>query len=166
MVDLVHYAVLAWAGCPWMPIDAVWSLHCNAHQNAVRAPHSHWTGSGGSRTGMLVHSNSLWLLMLRGSRQGIFSGCAGSNACNATVAHLWAGEAAFIPLLSIGIAWGIGSTLCPTLYCCLLAPTALRIDQLPACWALGPSAMDGKQAGEVQEGSMHTCVAGHCNGYI
>jgi len=106
MVDLVHYAVLAWAGCPWMPIDAVWSLHCNAHQNAVRAPHSHWTGSGGSRTGMLVHSNSLWLLMLRGSRQGIFSGCAGSNACNATVARLWAGEAAFIPLLSIGIAWG------------------------------------------------------------
>jgi hypothetical protein len=101
-----------------MPIDAVcvWSLQCIYPFSSMGCTTQ--AGSGGSRTGggaatgMLAcpFSNSL---AVNAPWQGIFSGCAGSNACNAIVAHLWAGEAAF----TFAFDWrrmGHGSTLCPT----------------------------------------------------
>jgi len=135
---------------------------CNASipSAAWGAPHRQAAGRQAAvvvvRGGMLAcpFSNSL---AVNAPWQGIFSGCAGSNACNATVAHLWAGEAASIPLLSIGVAWGMAALSALPLCCCLLAPTALRLDQLPTCWGLGPSPMDGSKLEEVQEG-MHTCI--------
>jgi hypothetical protein len=126
-----------------------------------------------------VRSNSL---DVNAPRQGIFSVCAGWNACNATVAHLWAGEAAFIPLLSIGIAWQrhyLGSTLCPTLCCCLLAPTDMhRLDQLPACWGLIEAIGHGWKQGTGREHSrplqwlhltlhsLHACHYMHSTSYL
>ena len=69
-------------------------------------------------------------------RQGIFSGCAGPNACNATVPALIygpeeGGPPLFIPLLSIGVAGHWPGRAGPL-------PAGSRLDELAAaCWSAG-----------------------------
>ena len=113
------------------------------------APHTHrQAGSGGSRTGGRPAGgcslSTLWLLMLRGREYS----AAVQGRMHAT--PLWPiygpGRPPLYLCFRLASHGGTGSTLCPTLCCCLLAPTALRLDQ-PAR-AIGQG---WKQAGEVQE---------------
>jgi len=97
-----------------------WPVGPQARRCAARAPALRLCGlcdgwrprslqKGGTGRKQGCSSSAIQTLAVNARRQGIFSGCAGPNACNATVPALIygpeeGGPPLFIPLLSIGVA--------------------------------------------------------------
>ena len=136
-------------------------------------------GIGGDASWLMLPSvQTLWLLMLRG-REYSASAQGGMHATPLWLIYGPGRPPLYLCFRLASHGSGNGSTLCPTLCCCLLAPTDMhRLDQLPACWGLIEAIGHGCKQGTGREHSrplqwlhltlhsLHACHYMHSTSYL